>query len=192
MKILRAIAALAALPLLAALAALPLPAAHAAVPRLAACAATCSRVSYLPVAAGSAVILNSGSTNASGYRIVLAPDGSAQYVVATSTPVRGRVPSALTHEFFADLHAASSLKTLPHAPCLKSVSFGTSLFVWWRHERSPDLSCAASGVGRVLAGDAVAIARALRVPGSAVAPVLRPLPPGEFHRAAPPASSPTP
>jgi hypothetical protein len=41
----------------------------------------------------------------------------------------------------ADLKAAGPLNKLPVPHCMKSVSFGTSLFIEYKGARSPDLSC---------------------------------------------------
>ncbi len=152
---------------------------------------TASRVPYLPVPKGAAVILNTGSTNSAGYRIVIQPDGSAEYVVA-STPQRASIPTEQAHRFFADLAAAMPLHELPSEPCMKSVSFGTSLFVWWSHSRSPDLSCPSDARGRTLRDDAEQVAQALKISGL-LGPVMRPMLPNEQHRALPqPSTSPSP
>jgi hypothetical protein len=147
-------------------------------------------VPYLPVPRGAAVILNTGSTNSTGYRIVVQSDGNAEYVMA-SERARTSVSRALALRFFSDLKAAP-LQSVAHAQCMKSASFGTSLFVWWNHERSPDLSCAADAHGRTLAQDARAIEQALDISGSVRQPIVRPLMPGEQHKPLPPSPSATP
>lgn len=139
---------------------------------------------YLPVPRGAAVILNTGSTNATGYRIVVAPDGQSEYV-ASSDHNSAAIPKDLATRFFADLKRAMPLSSLPSAPCMKSASFGTSLFVWWRGQRSQDLTCVFDARGRALVADASAIAQALHIPARPSRPVMRPLMPGETHRAVP-------
>jgi hypothetical protein len=113
-------------------------------------------VPYLPVPKGAAVILNTGSTNALGYRIVIQQSGAAEYIHgdkrATAT-----VPTAVTTKFFTDLQAAMPLTVYPMIHCMKSVSFGTSIFVWWKGSRSHDLTCG----GGTLANDAVEVAKSL-------------------------------
>jgi hypothetical protein len=113
-------------------------------------------VPYLPVPKGAAVILNTGSTNALGYRIVIQQSGAAEYIKgdkrATTT-----VPMAVTTKFFTDLQAAMPLKVHPMIHCMKSVSFGTSLFVWWKGARSYDLTCGTN----ILTNDAYDVAQAL-------------------------------
>ena len=140
---------------------------------------------YLPIPAGSAVIMNSGSTNASGYRIVVQRQGAVEYVAgnrrSTST-----LTSQTADKFFSDLTAASPLDRLPSAPCMKSVSFGSSLFVWWQgHGRSPDLMCPTGDRGARLREDVDQITGQL---GLAPMPVMRPALPGEQHRPVPTSS----
>jgi len=127
-------------------------------------------VPYLPVPKGAAVILNTGSTNALGYRIVIQQSGAAEYIHgdkrATAT-----VPNAVTTKFFTDLQAAMPLKVHPMIHCMKSVSFGTSLFVWWKGARSYDLTCGTN----VLTDDAYAVAQALGLSTAMNAP-MHPVP----------------
>jgi hypothetical protein len=99
-----------------------------------------------------AVIVNSGSTNAPGFRIVVAKSGDAEYTVV---PRRGRaqthsgelkpihltIPDALVQRFYSDLEAARPLSALSQGRCVKSVSFGTILTIESGDERTPDLSC---------------------------------------------------
>ncbi|MBC5805308.1 MAG: hypothetical protein DLM53_02570 [Candidatus Eremiobacter antarcticus] len=150
-------------------------------------------VPYLPVPKGAAVILNTGSTNTAGYRIVVRPTGESEYAMRSgSLSGRGRqigaVSQAQAQRFFRDLAAAAPLQNLRSVPCMKSASFGSSLFVWWNHERSPDLSCARGTAALALAGDAAEIATALNVAAFGK-PLVRPMMPGESHREAPQSSS---
>lgn len=138
-------------------------------------------VPFLSVPKGAAVILDSGSTNRSGYRIVVQPDGSAEYVTASGRS-QDRVPPALAAKFFADLGHAAPLGDLPRSPCAKSVSFGTSVFVYWNHARSPDLSCPTNVLGAAVFKDAAAIAQSLHLEAAFLRPVMRPLMPGEARK----------
>src|SRR4030088_228349 len=79
-------------------------------------------VPYLPISKGAAVILNTGSTNSAGYRIVVQANGSAEYVQG-STRATAHVPQAVVSKFFADLQAAMPLSRVHVVPCMKSVSF---------------------------------------------------------------------
>jgi hypothetical protein len=146
---------------------------------------------YLPVPAGAAVILNTGSTNTAGYRIVVQRSGSVEYIVA-SQRASATVPGELAARLFSDLTAAGPLQDIASVPCMKSASFGTSLYVWWgRGGRSPDLSCAPSEPAKALQADASQIAQALHLSPGLRSPVVRPLMPGEQHQALPPTPSPS-
>jgi hypothetical protein len=116
-------------------------------------------VPYLPVPHGAAVILNTGSTNTLGYRVVLQRSGAAEFINgpkrATAT-----VPASLTSQFFKDVQAAMPLLSHTATTCMKSASFGSSLFVWWKGSRSGDLTCPA---GDTIAGDVTKIAQALNL-----------------------------
>lgn len=145
-------------------------------------------VPYLPVPRGAAVILNTGSTNAPGYRVVVRRSGEAEYVRGDRRSTGGVSP-ALADRFFTDLAASMPLSKLPGQLCAKSASFGTSLFVWWRGQRSPDLSCPGDDRGRAVAADADEIANALNL--SAGQPVMRPLPPNEPRKILSPEPAPS-
>ena len=101
-------------------------------------------------AATSAVIVNSGSTNAPGYRIEVERSGDSRYVpqprtrgfaVGPSSPTSHKIPEALARRFFSDLETAGALSQLPIERCAKSASFGSSTFVEFGGERTPDISC---------------------------------------------------
>ena len=107
-----------------------------------------------------ATIVNSGSTNRSGFRIVLRRSGAAEY----STIPRGaqsqraqpehaakRILEDLSRRLFADLEAARPLASLPAPHCAKSVSFGSRLTVEFAGETTPDLSCGDGGDERLRA-----------------------------------------
>jgi len=158
--------------------------AAAALIAAASAASAAAPVPYLPVPKDAAVILNTGSTNAAGYRIVLQRSGDAEYVWgarrATAT-----VDKAIATKFFADAAHGMPLSKLLVAPCMKSASFGTSTFVWWRGQRSPDLSCPTDWRSSHLHDDALAVAKALGI--DRLQPVY--LPTGEPRK---PMSTPTP
>ena len=138
-------------------------------------------VPYLPVPRGAAVILNTGSTNTLGYRIVLQRSGDAEYINGTKRAT-AMVPAPLAAQFFRDVQAAMPLLSHTATACMKSASFGSSLFVWWKGSRSGDLTCPA---GDVIAGDAVKIAQALNL--STGLRLVRPIPmlTNEPHRPLP-------
>lgn len=101
-------------------------------------------------------IVNSGSTNFPGYKIVVDGSGKAEYTLRPRRfPIeKGQpkvettaktLPQDLTRSFFADLNAAQPLSGLPARHCAKSVSFGTKLTLQYGDETSPDLSCGDGG-----------------------------------------------
>jgi len=119
-------------------------------------------VPYLPVPRGAAVLLNTGSTNALGYRVVIQSNGSVEYVQGSSRAT-AQIPAALASKFYAHLTAAMPLSRLHAAPCMKTTSFGTMTFLWWRGQRSLDVSCPGDAKATALNADAIAIAAALHL-----------------------------
>ncbi len=90
----------------------------------------------------SASIVNSGSTNAAGYRIELSSEGHARIAVPYINAFP--VSRALVRRFFDDLRRARK-SGAPGPPCMKSASFGTRTTVVWHEWTSPDLDCPRSG-----------------------------------------------
>jgi hypothetical protein len=100
---------------------------------------------------GFAAIVDSGSTNANGFRIVVEQSGKTQSTVALRGPqartgespvaTAGAVPAALAKRLYSDLDAAWPLSSLPSQHCLKSASFGTRLTIEFDGQTTPDLSC---------------------------------------------------
>ena len=150
-------------------------------------------VPNLPVPKGAAVILNTGSTNTLAYRVIVSQSGAASYVVAYQNG-SGALPRDLARRFFADLRSAQPLSRLSPSACMKSASFGSATFVWWRGQRSSDLSCPGNARARALFDDASEIAGALHLAGRHAVPMLRPMLPNEPHRvlSTPPSAMPTP
>jgi hypothetical protein len=103
------------------------------------------------MAADSAVIVNSGSTNTAGFRISVNPSGDAEYKVTPRgsepksgekpAPATQHIPDALVKRLFSDLEAAQPLGSLPQLRCAKSASFGTRLTIEFGDSGTPDLSC---------------------------------------------------
>jgi hypothetical protein len=138
---------------------------------------------YLPVSKGDAVIMLTGSTNTTGYRIVVSPSGSAEYVSAAGQ-ANGTISSELATRLFSDLAATAPLNTIAEGSCAKPASFATSLYMYWNHQRSPDLSCLEGGRGKSLIYDTNAVASELGL-GMRLRRVMRPLLPGEVHKPLP-------
>ena len=112
-----------------------------------ACAALagCIVIARANPASDGAVIVDSGSTNTTGYRITIHADGSATIVLQNRGVAHGAtkpftVAGNVAAEFFANLKAArtANVSTLP---CMKSASFGTTTRVLWHGWTSPDLDC---------------------------------------------------
>jgi len=111
----------------------------------------------------SATIVDSGSTNTAGYKIVVASDGHGTLTMqsrmgsAQSAPTSFTVATKVTARFFADLKAVREAK-VDGTPCMKSASFGTSTRVQWHQWASPDLDCPADNpLVAALVGDVNAI-----------------------------------
>jgi hypothetical protein len=106
-------------------------------------------------AADSAVIVNSGSTNTPGFRIVVERSGDAEFTPtprrpgpgtgAKAEPRQRKLPDNLVHALYSDLAASKPLSTLPPRRCMKSASFGTKLTIELGADESPDLSCGDGG-----------------------------------------------
>jgi hypothetical protein len=104
-----------------------------------------------------ATIVNSGSTNRPGFRIVVHESGSAEFTASArrarpvqqqrqpAEPVTHALPAELLRRLQSDLNAAKPLASLPAVHCAKSVSFGSVLKVAIGDDESPDLSCGDGG-----------------------------------------------
>lgn len=97
-----------------------------------------------------ATIVDSGSTNTSGFRMDVWSDGSAtvtmqnRFGTAQSEAQNFTFDQKLAKKFFSDLKAArGGNATSLH--CMKSASFGTSTHVTWHGWTSPDLDCPPAG-----------------------------------------------
>lgn len=111
-----------------------------------------------------ATIEDTGSTNRPGLRVTVDQSGDT-----TVEPRRGetqhvKLRESLCNQFMRDLKEAGSLSALPARHCMKSVSFGSSLFIEWNGDKSPDLSCSGQPDARVdtLQRDAQQILQAAR------------------------------
>ncbi len=99
---------------------------------------------------GRASIVNSGSTNALGFAIVVSPGGAASVVLqnrlatSMSSPKPFSIGATLAKTFFADLKAARDGHATGEG-CMKSASFGTTTRVTWQGWTSPDLDCPPRG-----------------------------------------------
>ncbi len=118
-----------------------------------------------------ATIINSGSTNFTGWNLTIRSDGSGSVVpsgrgiAAQGATVRPfSVPIELAQKFFRDVRAARDANIAGTA-CMKSVSFGTRLNVIWHSWTSPDLSCpVTSWLGATLRDDVSKITAIVKPP----------------------------
>jgi len=109
-----------------------------------------------------AVIVNSGSTNYSGYTVVIHPDFSAEIAVNGKTR-QATIPEAQAKWLFAKLEAAMPLDSLTMRRCMKSASFGTTTTIAYHGNVTPDLSCGAGATGGELARTAAVITSQLKI-----------------------------
>ncbi len=102
----------------------------------------------------TATIVNSGSTNRPGFRIVIDRSGAAEFKATPRrravqleaiTPMKMAIPRALADRLYVDLKTAGPLAALPASRCMKSVSFGSTLKIEFGGEQTPDLSCGPAG-----------------------------------------------
>lgn len=110
-----------------------------------------------------AIIINTGSTNAAGYRIYVSSDGQATYIDNRGER-RGQIDEQLALKFFRDIETAQPLNDLPHRQeCIKAASFGSSTYIKFGRQTSPDLSCPGDDQSQQLANDAREIRNALNI-----------------------------
>jgi hypothetical protein len=110
-----------------------------------------------------AIITNTGSTNTAAYRVRITRSGQATLTIGELNTT-AQVPLPLARRFFNDLTAAMPLGKLPvDSRCPKSASFGSSTFVGYGSQQSPDLTCSADSRGRSLGDDVNAIIQGLNL-----------------------------
>lgn len=119
-------------------------------------------VPALPVPVGAAMILNAGSDDLAGYRIVVLPSGKTTAIDGAGR-WQGQVPADLADRFFRDLTAAMPLTQLASGPCAKAPSAPLPTTVSFQGQNSADVSCRADDKSSALSNDAQAIARALYI-----------------------------
>jgi hypothetical protein len=116
----------------------------------------------IPAVPAEALIVNSGSTNRTGYRLYVYADGTTA-LQQGDTSTKKHVSAALVKRFFADLKAAGPLDALTSVRCMKSASFGSTTQVGYLGKMSSDVSCPGSPAMRALEVDAGALADAAGV-----------------------------
>ncbi|MBI1213223.1 MAG: hypothetical protein GC190_17295 [Alphaproteobacteria bacterium] len=109
------------------------------------------------------VITNSGATNLIGWRITIGTNGEASYVSGEGSG-SATLPADLFAKLRGDIDAAKPLAKLPQEqPCVKPMSFGTSIFVAVGGDRSPDLSCPNNDAGQAIKDDVDQIVTFLKI-----------------------------
>lgn len=86
-------------------------------------------------------IHDTGSTNRLGVRVTFDREGHATVEARNHESRVIQLPEQLCNQFIQQLKALGPLQALPARHCMKSASFGSSLFVEFEGHRSPDLSC---------------------------------------------------
>jgi hypothetical protein len=101
------------------------------------------------IAPTDAVIRNSGSTNTSGYIIVIHADYTAD-VYSNGATQHKPVGAAQAKWLFEKLNAAQPLNVVGAGRCMKSASFGTYTTIRYGGQMTPDLSCGGGPEAREL------------------------------------------
>jgi len=127
----------------------------------------------------TATIENTGSTNTTGYKITVTQSGNSFHAEAASTggdhnseAGNKELLRSQVRKLFTDLAAAMPLTSLPVRHGMRSVSFGTSTFITYKGQRSPDLTSGGSPRANALKADVDAITKALRVGNAPRRPVI--------------------
>ncbi len=94
------------------------------------------------LASAQVTVIDTGSTNVAGMNVTLESSGPQAMVEPRGgSPQKITLTHVMCNRLMQDLKAAGPLKDLPAVHCMKSVSFGTSTFIEFNGDRSPDLSC---------------------------------------------------
>ena len=86
-------------------------------------------------------IEDTGSTNRPGLRVTLDHDGHATVEQRNGQIDQLKLPGGLCSQFMRHLKEVGPLASIPARHCMKSVSFGSRLFIEFEGDKSPDLSC---------------------------------------------------
>jgi hypothetical protein len=96
-----------------------------------------------------ATIVDTGSTNTPGMTVSMGAKGhavvetkaSSGFKPSAAAKTNMKVSDALRTRLMTDLEAAAPVDKLNARHCMKSVSFGSRVFVEYKGVRSPDISC---------------------------------------------------
>ncbi len=97
----------------------------------------------MEISGPQATIVNTGSTNTPGMTMTVDAAGNTEVRLRSNAMRQTTVDSRLSQRLFDDLKTIGPLSSLPKIHCMKSASFGSSVYVEVNGERSPDLSCPA-------------------------------------------------
>jgi hypothetical protein len=86
-------------------------------------------------------IEDTGATNRLGIRVTFDREGHATVESRRGDSRHIKLTESICKQFMRDLDAVGPLIDIPVVRCMKSASFGSSLFVEFDGHRSPDLSC---------------------------------------------------
>jgi hypothetical protein len=111
-----------------------------------------------------ATIEDTGSTNRPGLRVTFDQSGHATVEQRNGKVQKLKLSERLCTQFMRDLKDVGPLGAIPARHCMKSVSFGSRLFIEFEGEKSPDLSCPGEPEPRIdaLQKDAQQILQATR------------------------------
>jgi hypothetical protein len=94
------------------------------------------------------VVKDTGSSNFSGYQMVIGPSGEVNVMVYGKDSRhlvydngRYNVPPESVKKLINDLDAVMPLSGLGSIGCAKSASFGTRTYVTYKGQTSPDIQC---------------------------------------------------
>lgn len=109
-------------------------------------------------------IEDTGSTNRAGCRVTFDQDGHASVEQRRGDIRKIQLSPSLCSRFMSDLKRLGGVSAIPARHCMKSVSFGSRLFIESEGDRSPDLSCPGQSDPRIdaLQKDAQEILQASR------------------------------
>ncbi len=92
------------------------------------------------------IVENTGSTNSGGWRMIIETSGHITTSPFGKQAIKYKsltydVSPELVRQLLQDLDSIMPLSKLPSFSCAKSTSFGSSTFITYRDEISPDIDC---------------------------------------------------
>ena len=127
-----------------------------------------------PCRLDGARILDTGSTNVAGFTMAIRSDGTGWWRPSTrmgqpTAPARTFTIAQGIARRFLDALADGRAQHVRGVPCMKSASFGHSVFALWHGWRSPDITCPLDSTSaRAIAADIHAVIAASGMPAPTV------------------------